>query len=74
MSLATRIVDTNHITFFPLSATYNQLGSSTLLPPTLGIHGFMYICAALMCQPIYFPRKKRYIKVFLIAAGDRFAF
>ena len=48
------IPTTPHILF---SATYNHLGSFTLLPPMFGIHGFMHIYAALMCQPIYFPLK-----------------
>lgn len=40
----------------------------------LGIHGFMYIYAALMCKPNYFHEKKRYIKFdWKARAGDRFA-
>ena len=46
----------------------------TLLPPMFGIHCFMHIYAALMCQPIYF-RLKNDIKFDCKARSrDRFAF
>jgi len=55
--LTLSIPTTSHILF---SATYNQLGSFTLLPPMFGIHGFTHIYATLVCQPIYFSLKKKY--------------